>query len=76
MNVTGIEINPIIATDIMRGRYADFAYHLYQRPEVHIHVSDGRSFVRNGEYLDQALWTILQDEWVQAKTVWGSPVIH
>ena len=35
-----------------------------------------RSFLRNGEYLDQALWTILQDEWLQAKTVWGSPIIH
>ena len=36
-----------------------------------------RSFQRNGEYLDQALWTILQDEWMmQTKTVWGSPVIH
>jgi RimJ/RimL family protein N-acetyltransferase len=35
-----------------------------------------RSFLRNGEYLDQALWTILQDEWLQTKTVWGSPVIH
>jgi RimJ/RimL family protein N-acetyltransferase len=35
-----------------------------------------RSFQCNGEYLDQALWTILQDEWIQAKTVWGSPVIH
>ena len=35
-----------------------------------------RSFVRNGEYLDQALWTILHDEWLQAKTVWGAPIIH
>jgi RimJ/RimL family protein N-acetyltransferase len=35
-----------------------------------------RSFLRNGEYLDQALWTILQDEWMQAKTVWGSRDIH
>jgi RimJ/RimL family protein N-acetyltransferase len=35
-----------------------------------------RSFVRNGEPLDQALWTILQDEWIQAKTTWGSSVIH
>ena len=35
-----------------------------------------RSFQRNGEYLDQALWTILEDEWMQAKTVWGSRVIH
>ena len=35
-----------------------------------------RSFLRNGEYLDQALWTILQEEWMQAKTVWGSRVVH
>ena len=43
-NVTGIEINPIIANDIMRDRFADYAYHLYEIPEVHMHVSDGRSF--------------------------------
>ena len=35
-----------------------------------------RSFFRNGEHLDQALWTILHDEWMQAKTVWGSRSIH
>src|ERR1051325_4108992 len=48
-SVTGIEINPIIATEIMRDRYADFAYHLYQRPEVHMHIGDGRSFIRNAK---------------------------
>ena len=35
-----------------------------------------QSFHRNGEYLDQALWTILQEEWIEAKTVWGTRVIH
>jgi RimJ/RimL family protein N-acetyltransferase len=35
-----------------------------------------RSFLKNGEYLDQALWTILEDEWMQAKTVWSSTVVH
>src|SRR5207247_11235448 len=45
-NVTGIEINPIIANTIMRGRYADYAYHLYELPQVHMHVSAGRSFLR------------------------------
>jgi RimJ/RimL family protein N-acetyltransferase len=35
-----------------------------------------RSFLRNGEYLDQALWTILRDEWMQAKTVWVSRLVH
>ena len=29
-SVTGIEINPIIANTIMRGRYADYSYHLYR----------------------------------------------
>ncbi len=46
-NVTGIEINPTIANDVMRGRYADYSYHLYELPQVHIHVQDGRSYVRN-----------------------------
>src|SRR5215475_11057612 len=41
-NVTGIEINPIIANNIMRDRFADYSFHLYQVPEVHMHVSDGR----------------------------------
>jgi len=31
----------------MRGRYADYVYHLYDRPDVHIQVTDGRSYVRN-----------------------------
>ena len=35
-----------------------------------------RSFLRNGEYLDQALWTILREEWMQAKAVWRSRYIH
>lgn len=30
-----------------------------------------KSFLRSGEYLDQALWTILRDEW-KAKAVWGA----
>jgi ribosomal-protein-alanine N-acetyltransferase len=34
-----------------------------------------RSFFRHGEYLDQALWTILDNEWRQAKAVWGPRVI-
>jgi hypothetical protein len=35
-----------------------------------------RSFFRNGEYLDQALWTVLEEDWRQAKVVWGPRVIH
>ena len=62
-NVTGIEINPIIANDIMRGRYADYAYHLYSQPEVHIHVTDGRSFVRNASQQFDVVQMTLVDTW-------------
>jgi len=62
-NVTGIEINPIIANTIMRGRYAEYAYHLYQRPEVHIHVTDGRSFVRNASQSFDVVQMTLVDTW-------------
>ena len=30
-----------------------------------------KSFLRNGEYLDQTLWTILDEDWKRARTVWG-----
>jgi len=62
-NVTGIEINPIIATTIMRGRYADFAYHLYERPEVHMNVADGRSFIRNATEQYDVVQMTLVDTW-------------
>ena len=62
-SVTGIEINPIIATSIMRGRYADYAQHLYERPEVHIHVTDGRSFLRaTPQHFDVVQMTLV-DTW-------------
>jgi hypothetical protein len=61
--VTGIEINPIIANTVMRGRYAGFAYHLYERPDVHIHVTDGRSFIRNTSETYDVVQMTLVDTW-------------
>ncbi len=62
-SVTGIEINPIIANTVMRGRYADYSYHLYERPEVHIEVTDGRSFVRNAKQNFDVVQMTLVDTW-------------
>jgi RimJ/RimL family protein N-acetyltransferase len=33
-----------------------------------------RSFLRNGEYLDQTLWTILADDWRRTTSVWDGKV--
>lgn len=62
-NVTGIEINPIIANDVMRGKYADYSYHLYELPQVHMHVQDGRSYVRNATERFDAVQMTLVDTW-------------
>jgi len=62
-SVTGIEINPIIATTIMRERYADYSQHLYQRPDVHIHVTDGRSFLRSTPQHFDVVQMTLVDTW-------------
>lgn len=61
--VTGIEINPIIATTIMRERYADYSQHLYERPNVHIHVSDGRSYLRSSSEKFDVVQMTLVDTW-------------
>jgi RimJ/RimL family protein N-acetyltransferase len=33
-----------------------------------------RSFLRNGQYYDQALWSIVREDWRRAKAVWGAAV--
>ena len=30
-----------------------------------------KSLRRNDAYLDQALWSILREDWLQARPVWG-----
>ena len=62
-NVTGIEINPLIANTIMRELYADYAYHLYDRPEVHMHVADGRSYLRSSRDRYDVVQMTLVDTW-------------
>jgi hypothetical protein len=62
-DVTGVEINPIIATTVMRQRFPDFSRRLYFRPEVHIVVEDGRSFVRRASEKYQVIQATLVDTW-------------
>src|SRR5207248_5399921 len=62
-NVTGIEINPLIANTIMRNRYADYAHHLYQLADVHIHVADGRSYLRSSRDQYDVVQMTLVDTW-------------
>ena len=63
-DITGVEINPIIADTIMRGpRFRNMSRRIYARPEVRIFVEDGRSFIRRSEEKYQVLQATLVDTW-------------
>jgi SAM-dependent methyltransferase len=62
-DVTGVEINPIIADTIMRKRFPQLSHRLYFRPEVHVFVDEGRSFVRRSTDQYQVIQATLVDTW-------------
>lgn len=62
-DITGVEINPIIADTIMRNKFPQYSNWLYFRPEVKIVVEDGRSFVRRSHERYQVLQATLVDTW-------------
>jgi len=62
-DVTAVEINPIIATTIMRERFPQWSLGLYLRPDVHVSVEDGRSFVRRSTAKYQVVQATFVDTW-------------
>src|SRR5208337_1167817 len=62
-DITAVEINPIIATTVMRDKFAEASHRLYFRPEVHVHLEDGRSFVRRSREKYQVIQATLVDTW-------------
>jgi hypothetical protein len=62
-DITGVEINPIIANVIMREKFPQLSNRLYFRPEVKIEIEDGRSFVRRSPEHYQVLQATLVDTW-------------
>ena len=62
-DVTAVEINPLIANKIMQDVMVKENYGIYLLPEVHLHVEDGRSFVRSSAEKYQVLQATLVDTW-------------
>src|SRR5262249_9940129 len=61
--VDGVEINPIIADDVMRGKFREFSGGIYTHPRVRIAVDDGRSFVRRTPDRYDVIQASLVDTW-------------
>ena len=62
-DITGVEINPITVDEVMRGAFRDFTGGLYFRPEVQIHVDEGRSFIRRAPHSYDIIQATLVDTW-------------
>jgi hypothetical protein len=61
--VDGVEINPIIANDVMRGQFREFSGGIYDHPRVRVVVDDGRSFVRRTPERYDVIQASLVDTW-------------
>jgi hypothetical protein len=62
-HVDGVEINPIIARDVMLDRFRQYSGGVYANPRVSIHVDDGRSFVRRSASRYDVIQASLVDTW-------------
>jgi hypothetical protein len=61
--VDGVEINPIIARDVMLGQFQEYSGGIYAHPRVRTHVDDGRSFVRRSREQYDVIQASLVDTW-------------
>ena len=62
-DITAVEINPIIVRDVMMERYAQASTGLYLRPEVHVAIEDGRSYIRRVDESFDVIQMTLVDSW-------------
>jgi predicted membrane-bound spermidine synthase len=61
--IDGVEINPIIADDVMRDRFREYSGGIYTNPRVRITIDDGRSFVRRTPDRYDVIQASLVDTW-------------
>src|SRR5207249_8582971 len=62
-HVDGVEINPIIANDVMRDRFHGYSGGVYTHPRVRVVVDDGRSFVKRTPERYDVIQASLVDTW-------------
>src|SRR6185295_2081447 len=62
-HVDGVEINPIIARDVMLDRFRTYSGGIYADPRVSVYVDDGRSFIRRASSRYDVIQASLVDTW-------------
>jgi predicted membrane-bound spermidine synthase len=62
-DITAVEINPIIADQVMRDKMVAESHGIYFQPGVRVVKEDGRSFVRGSQEKYQVVQATLVDTW-------------
>jgi hypothetical protein len=65
--VTAIEMNPDIVA-LVKNYFRDFAGNVYSLPQVHVHTTEGRSFIHNTAARYDIIQLSLVDTWAAAST--------
>ncbi len=66
--VIGVEVNPIIVNDVMRGEYAGWNGDLYRHPRVQVFVDEGRSYIRRSGQVFASIQATLVDTWAASSS--------
>lgn len=61
-DIDAVELNPLMRT-VVNERFGDFTGRLYERPEVHLTIDDGRHFVRQTDKTFGVIQLSLVDTW-------------
>lgn len=63
-HITAVEINPIIANDVMSSEpFKSYSGSIYQQPDVRLVVDEGRSFIRNSSDRYDIIQATMVDTW-------------
>jgi Spermine/spermidine synthase domain len=63
-HITAVEINPIIALDVMSSDpFKSYSGSIYQQPDVRLVVDEGRSFIRNSKDRYDIIQATMVDTW-------------
>lgn len=61
-SIEAVELNPV-TVGLLRGRYADYTGRLTERPEVHLHQGDGRSYLARSDTVYDLVWYVAPDSY-------------
>jgi hypothetical protein len=61
-NIEAVELNPV-TTSLLTDHFKDYTGHLAERPDVHLHQGDGRSYLARSDTKYDLVWYVAPDSY-------------